>query len=161
MSNIKEPPQAFASLIGLRPMNYVDSYVYEISIGSKSANVLANSAIEAKLEAENIVLAVNNLVAYGPVTKTPSPPSPPRVTPENASKYPAYFRPIGTLTHVDVYRVHKLFDVEDPSGALQHASKKILLSGTRTGGKNKYKDVKEARDTLSRWLEMEAEDANA
>ncbi|WPK40853.1 hypothetical protein Knedl_CDS0007 [Pseudomonas phage Knedl] len=48
--------------------------------------------------------------------------------------------------------VHKLFDVNDASGALQHASKKILLSGVRTGGKSKLKDIVEARDALNRWI---------
>ena len=41
---------------------------------------------------------------------------------------------------------------------LCHASKKLLLSGVRTGGKSLEQDVKEARDSLNRWLEMLAED---
>ena len=71
-----------------------------------------------------------------------------------AQKYPKYYKPVGKLTEIDVYAVHKLFDVQDPSGALQHASKKILLSGVRTGGKSPYKDIQEARDTLTRWLQL-------
>jgi hypothetical protein len=50
--------------------------------------------------------------------------------------------------------VHKLFNIQDPSGCIQHASKKLLLSGVRTGGKSAYDDIKEARDTLTRWLEL-------
>lgn len=72
----------------------------------------------------------------------------------NAQKYPKYFKDVSDITELDVYRVHQLFNVQDASGALQHASKKILLSGVRTGGKNFYKDVQEARDALNRWLEM-------
>lgn len=72
-----------------------------------------------------------------------------------AQKYPKYFKDIRGLDSIDVYGVHKLFDVVDPSGAIQHASKKLLLSGVRTGGKSKYDDIREARDTLNRWLEME------
>ena len=71
-----------------------------------------------------------------------------------SAKYPNYYKPVGELTEVDVYAVHKLFDVQDPSGAIHHASKKLLLSGVRTGGKSAYKDIKEARDTLSRWLQL-------
>lgn len=77
--------------------------------------------------------------------------------PENADKYPQYFRAVMGITHLDVYGVHKLFNVQDPSGCIQHASKKLLLSGVRTGGKSAYKDIKEARDTLNRWLELYAE----
>lgn len=74
--------------------------------------------------------------------------------PTMAQKYPKYYKPVGELTEIDVYAVHKLFDVQDPSGALQHASKKLLLSGVRTGGKSPYKDIQEARDTLTRWLQL-------
>ena len=68
--------------------------------------------------------------------------------------YPKYYKAVGDLEEIDVYAVHQLFDIQDPSGAIQHASKKLLLSGVRTGGKSIYKDIKEARDTLSRWLEL-------
>ena len=71
-----------------------------------------------------------------------------------AQKYPKYYKPVGNLTEVDVYAVHKLFNIQDPSGAIQHASKKLLLSGVRTGGKTPYKDIQEARDTLTRWLQL-------
>ena len=71
-----------------------------------------------------------------------------------AQKYPKYYKPVGNLTEVDVYAVHKLFDIKDPSGAIQHASKKLLLSGVRTGGKSAYHDIKEARDTLTRWMQL-------
>lgn len=74
--------------------------------------------------------------------------------PSMAQKYPKYYKPVGDLTEVDVYAVHKLFDVQDPSGAIHHASKKLLLSGVRTGGKSPYKDIQEARDTLTRWLQL-------
>lgn len=72
-------------------------------------------------------------------------------------KYPKYYKDVSTLNHIDVYAVHQLFAIDDPSGAIQHASKKLLLSGVRTGNKSKYKDIKEARDTLNRWLEMNQE----
>ena len=71
-----------------------------------------------------------------------------------AQKYPKYYKSVGNLTEVDVYAVHKLFNIQDPSGAIQHASKKLLLSGVRTGGKSPFKDIQEARDTLTRWLQL-------
>ena len=74
-----------------------------------------------------------------------------------SQKYPKYYKEIGELTEVDVYAVHYLFDIQDPSGAIQHASKKLLLSGVRTGGKTMFKDITEARDTLTRWLELNAD----
>lgn len=71
-----------------------------------------------------------------------------------AMKYPKYYKSVAHLDEIDVYQVHNLFNIQDPSGAIQHASKKLLLSGVRTGNKTQYKDIQEARDTLNRWLEM-------
>lgn len=71
-----------------------------------------------------------------------------------SQRYPKYYKPVGDLKEVDVYAVHMLFEIDDPSGAIQHASKKLLLSGCRTGGKSAFDDVREARDTLNRWLEL-------
>lgn len=70
--------------------------------------------------------------------------------------YPKYYKSVGDMVEIDVYAVHLLFNIQDPSGCLQHSSKKLLLSGARTGGKSTYKDVKEARDTLTRWLQLNA-----
>lgn len=71
--------------------------------------------------------------------------------------YPKYYKDVTNLTELDVYQVHKLFVIQDPSGAIQHASKKLLLSGVRTGGKSQFDDIREARDTLNRWLELNKE----
>ena len=81
----------------------------------------------------------------------------PEVQQSMSEKYPKYFKDVGTLTEVDVYAVHHLFQINDPSGAVQHASKKLLLSGVRTGGKSMRKDISEARDTLTRWLQLNPE----
>lgn len=67
-------------------------------------------------------------------------------------QYPAYYKPIGNIARIDVYGVHDLFEINDPSGALQHASKKILLAGARTGGKPALQDIREARDSLNRYI---------
>ena len=71
-----------------------------------------------------------------------------------AKIYPQYYKSVKGLDYIDVYEVHRLFGINDPSGAMQHASKKILLSGVRTGGKTVVDDVREARDALTRWLDM-------
>lgn len=70
-----------------------------------------------------------------------------------------YQRPIpGTWKYLDVYRINMLFPLGelDPSGALDHARKKLMAPGQRSGGKSLWQDVKEARDTLNRWLEDNA-----
>ena len=77
-----------------------------------------------------------------------------------ADKYPKYYKKTNGVEAIDVYAVHQLFNIQDPSGCIQHASKKLLLSGVRTGGKSAYDDVKEARDTLTRWLEINQEKPN-
>lgn len=69
--------------------------------------------------------------------------------------YPKYYKDVADLTEIDVYMTHELFGLVDPSGALHHASKKILLPGVRTGGKSRYDDIREARDTLTRWLAIQ------
>lgn len=74
-----------------------------------------------------------------------------------AAKYPKYYKSTQGMTEVDVYAVLKIFDIQDPSGAIHHAAKKLLLSGVRTGGKTKQQDITEARDTLNRWLELNKE----
>lgn len=95
-----------------------------------------------------------------PRIQSVEPPAPPMKTPklltqsEHSLKYPKYFKDVTNLREIDVYLVHQLFGIDDPSGAIQHASKKLLLSGVRTGGKSKYEDIREARDTLNRWLEI-------
>lgn len=71
-----------------------------------------------------------------------------------AKLYPAYYKDVSLLNEVDVYAVHHAFQLNDPSGCIHHSSKKLLLAGTRTGGKPVSKDIKEARDTLTRWLQI-------
>lgn len=68
-----------------------------------------------------------------------------------------YYKDVSHLRTIDVYRVLVLFGVTDP--CLAHAIKKLLVAGGRGAGKDKAKDVAEARDSLSRWQEMHEEDA--
>jgi hypothetical protein len=70
-----------------------------------------------------------------------------------------YFKDVSRLDSIDIYRVVALFAVTDP--CLQHAVKKLLVAGGRGGGKDISRDVREAIDTLKRWEEMRAEEANS
>lgn len=76
-----------------------------------------------------------------------------KTTSPKERKHNHYHKDVSNLTTVDVYKVCELFEVEDKSGALQHAIKKLLCSGSR-GVKGKRQDVQEAVDTLNRYLEM-------
>jgi len=70
---------------------------------------------------------------------------------DQAKAYPAYWREIpSNWEYLDTYRVGKLFPLADDR--LIHARKKLLVPGIRTGGKSVFKDVKEARDTLTQWM---------
>ena len=68
--------------------------------------------------------------------------------------YPKYYKDVSSLSAIDVYAVHELFGINDSSGCIQHASKKLLLCGVRTGGKDVATEIKEARDTLTRKLQL-------
>lgn len=81
-------------------------------------------------------------------------PIPPEHLKTLAQRYPAYYKDVSHLNEVDVYAVHHVFQINDPSGCIHHSSKKLLLSGVRTGGKPVSQDIKEARDTLTRWLQL-------
>lgn len=77
----------------------------------------------------------------------------PEVTDEwaarRAAKFPAYWREIPKhWRFIDTYRINKLFAVQDDTGAILHARKKLLVPGVRTGGKSLDKDVREAISTL-------------
>lgn len=71
-------------------------------------------------------------------------------------KHNHYFKDVSKRDTIDVYAVCELFEVNDPSGAKQHAIKKLLVSGGR-GVKDANKDVQEAIDTLTRYLELQQE----
>lgn len=77
-----------------------------------------------------------------------------------SKKYPKYYKQVDHLKEIDVYSVHHLFDIQDPSGCIQHASKKLLLSGSRNGGKPKLQDITEAIDSLNRWVELQKSFSN-
>jgi len=74
--------------------------------------------------------------------------------PSMAELYPKYYKDFTGVNEADVYLVHDRFQINDPSGCIQHASKKLLLCGVRTGGKDMATEIKEARDTLTRKLQL-------
>jgi len=74
------------------------------------------------------------------------------------TKHSHYHKDVSNLKSVDVYQVCALFDVQDPSGATQHAVKKILCPGQRGGGKSLRQDLQEAVDSLNRRIQMIDED---
>lgn len=65
-----------------------------------------------------------------------------------------YFKFVGNLEYIDVYRVIQLFNVTDP--CLQHALKKLLVAGGR-GHKDISRDVQDVIDSCVRWQEMQSE----
>ena len=71
--------------------------------------------------------------------------------------YPQYYKtlPSGISSdEIDTYVINLMFPVEDPTGCILHARKKLLIPGMRSGGKSMLKDIKEARDTLNRYLAL-------
>lgn len=68
-------------------------------------------------------------------------------------EYNHYFKDVSDLETIDVYRVLLLWDVTDP--CIQHAVKKLLVAGGR-GHKGTEKDICEAVDSLTRYLEIQA-----
>ena len=76
----------------------------------------------------------------------------------NHPKHSHYFKDVSHLDKIDIYRVLDLFGVQNP--AIQHAIKKLLVSGGR-GAKDAAQDVREAMDTLERYFAMESEGSPA
>lgn len=71
--------------------------------------------------------------------------------------YPKYYKPLPDgvdPSEVDTYVINLMFPVEDATGCIIHARKKLLIPGVRSGGKSMLKDVKEARDTLNRYIAL-------
>lgn len=71
--------------------------------------------------------------------------------------YPKYFRqlPSGVdPAEIDTYVINKMFPVDDPTGCIIHARKKLLIPGVRSGGKSMLQDITEARDTLNRFIAL-------
>lgn len=70
------------------------------------------------------------------------------------AKNPHYYKSVKDMDYIDIYEVCRLFNVDDNTGAIHHAIKKLLVSGGRSGGKTKRQDVDEAIQSLQRWVEI-------
>ena len=86
------------------------------------------------------------------------PPTVRELAPKKLSElYPKYFRqlPSGVdPAEIDTYVINKMFPVDDPTGCIIHARKKLLIPGVRSGGKSMLQDITEARDTLNRFIAL-------
>jgi hypothetical protein len=77
-----------------------------------------------------------------------------------AEKYPKYYKALPESVDpnaIDVYAINLMFPLDDHTGCLEHARKKLLVPGVRSGGKSMLKDVTEARDTLNRYIALMGE----
>jgi len=73
----------------------------------------------------------------------------------NSTKHSHYFKPC-PFSQIDVYRVLQIFGVNDP--CIQHAAKKLLVTGVRAGQKDADHDIQDAIDALERWKQMRREE---
>ncbi len=71
-----------------------------------------------------------------------------------AERYPDRFKSVGDQEQIDTYSVHQMFQMNDPSGCLQNASTLLLMQGAST---NKHRDIRQARDLLTRWIQLNQE----
>ena len=157
------------SRIDIIASNGNDGLHYE-SIADETAldsrNSTENGFREGKAVHEDHYPDTSNMIEQSEqLTKPPEPKL--RFTPEGFAmadhseqhldmikRYPKYYKDVSSLSAIDVYAVHELFGIDDSSGCIQHASKKLLLCGVRTGGKDVATEIKEARDTLTRKLQL-------
>lgn len=65
----------------------------------------------------------------------------------------SYLFPVHGRTNIDVYDVCDIFRVDDPSGATQHALKKLLCAGQR-GYKSHIQDLREAVTSINRRIAL-------
>lgn len=68
-------------------------------------------------------------------------------------KHNHYFIDVRGLDYIDPYMIAYLYNIDDPSGATQHALKKLLVPGKR-GHKDVDTDLNNVADTSNRLLEI-------
>lgn len=141
--------------------------------GSDTAPINENQTVDIKYRSGTVVESVRvgdyrwshapspvDIVAYrrSAMDNTMTPEEAELTADEHQGKYSAYHKDVRHLKTIDVYRTVDLFGCEAHGHAISHAAKKLLLTGSRTGGKSVEQDVSEAIDSLQRWLEMREED---
>lgn len=73
---------------------------------------------------------------------------------QSVSRHPIHFKDVSGLSVIDPFMVIRLFEVADPE--LQDAVRKILMLHDGTRASSAEKDIRDARDSLNRWLEIKA-----
>lgn len=73
--------------------------------------------------------------------------------PNDSRKHNHYFIDVRGLDYIDPYMIAYLYNIDDPSGATQHALKKLLVPGKR-GHKDVDTDLNNVIDTSNRLLEI-------
>lgn len=66
------------------------------------------------------------------------------------TRHPERFKPVLDMDSIDAFAVLHLFGVSDPAGCIQHAVRNLL----HTGPSPDRRAISEARDSLTRWLEL-------
>lgn len=74
----------------------------------------------------------------------------------NKPKHNHYHKDVSKYKSVDVYAICKIFGVQDESGCIQHAIKKLLVAGGR-GYKDRQTDLQNVVDTIERLIEIESQ----
>lgn len=69
-------------------------------------------------------------------------------------RYPEQYKDVSALNVIDPFQIHALFNIQDPTGCIQHASRKLLLGADEGQSTERFLDVMEARDALTRWLHI-------
>ena len=73
-----------------------------------------------------------------------------KVTPKNLAKFPHYFAKVPNFTHLDIYMVSEMFQLNSYQ---HHCLKKIIATGKR-GSKDQVKDLQEVIATVEAWIEV-------
>ena len=69
-------------------------------------------------------------------------------------KHSNYFKDVSNVNEIDIALFCELVKIEDSTGLLQQAVKKISQAGKRNGGKSQAQDLREAIDSITRKLEI-------
>lgn len=67
-----------------------------------------------------------------------------------------YARDVSHIKKLDPYRLQELYGMHP---CAEHVVKKLMIPGERSGGKSLDEDIADCIQTLERWQEMRAEDA--
>lgn len=62
------------------------------------------------------------------------------------------------IEELDVFAVHQIFELYDPSGAIHEASRLLLTSSQRNDNKTLYEVALEARQVLDRFIQLQEMD---